>query len=193
MDAFELWYRRTHESPLDCKEIKPDNPKGNQPWIFIRKTDTEAEAPILWPSMRRANSSEKTLMLGKIEGRRRREWQGTRRLDGISDSMEMNLSKLWEMVTGHLWRTRFQFGFAGGSVVKNHAGDTVECGYDPQVRKIPWRRKWRPTPVFLPGESHEQRSLWATVHGDTKRWTQLIDRAWCFSLQRMNKHTHDMI
>ena len=109
--------------------------------------------------MRSADSFEKTLWLGKIEGGRRRGRQRMRRLDGISDSMEMNLSKLWEMVTGHLWRTRFQFGFAGGSVVKNHAGDTVECGYDPQVRKIPWRRKWRPTPVFLPGESYGQRRL----------------------------------
>ena len=60
-------------SPLDCKEIKPINPKGNQPRIFIGSTDAEAEATVLWPpEMGKANSLEKTLMLGKIEGRRRR-------------------------------------------------------------------------------------------------------------------------
>ena len=60
---------KTLESPLDCKEIKPVNPEGNQPWIFTGRTDGEAEAPILWPT----DSMEKTLMLGKIEGKRRRE------------------------------------------------------------------------------------------------------------------------
>ena len=69
---------KTLESPLDCKEIQPVNPKGNQPWIFIGRTDAEAEAPILWPPMQRANSLEKTLMLGKLEGRKRRGWQRMR-------------------------------------------------------------------------------------------------------------------
>ena len=64
--------KKTLESPLDCKEIKPVNPKGNQPWIFTGRTDAEAETPILWPPDRRADSLEKTLLLGKIEGRRRR-------------------------------------------------------------------------------------------------------------------------
>ena len=60
------------ESPLECKEIKPVNPKGNQTWIFTGSTDAEAETPILWPPERRTDSLEKTLMLGKIEDRRRR-------------------------------------------------------------------------------------------------------------------------
>ena len=63
---------KTLESPLDIKEIKPVNPKGNQPWIFIGRTDAEAEAPVLWPSDSRTNSLEKMVMLGKIEDRRRR-------------------------------------------------------------------------------------------------------------------------
>ena len=66
---------KTLESPLDCREIKPVNPKGNQSWIFIGRTDAEAEAPILQPPDQRTDSFKKTLVLGKIEGRRRREWQ----------------------------------------------------------------------------------------------------------------------
>ena len=63
---------KTLESPLDCKEIQPVHPKGDQPWIFTGRTDADAEAPILWHLVRRTESFEKTLMLGKIEGRRRR-------------------------------------------------------------------------------------------------------------------------
>ena len=68
---------KTLESPLDCKEIKPVNPKGNQSWIFIGRTD--AETPIPWPSERRTDSLEKTLMLGNIKGEGEgddREWDG---------------------------------------------------------------------------------------------------------------------
>ena len=80
---------------LFSKEIKPVNPKGNQSWILIGRTDTKAEAPRLGPQ---GDSLEKTLMLGKIEDRRRRGWQRMRRLDGITDSMDMNLGRLLEIV-----------------------------------------------------------------------------------------------
>ena len=83
-----LWtmvLEKTLESPLDSKEIQPVHPKGNQSWIFIGRTDVEAETPILWPLMWRTDSFEKILMLGKIEGRRRRGWQSMRWLDGITN------------------------------------------------------------------------------------------------------------
>ena len=86
------------QSPLDCKEIKSANPKGNQPWIFTGNTDAEAEAPILWPPDEKSWLTEKTMMLRKIEGRRRRGWQRRRWLDGIIYSMGMSLSKFQEIV-----------------------------------------------------------------------------------------------
>ena len=89
---------KTLESPLDYKEIQPVHPKGDQSWVFIGGTDVEAETPILWPPLRRADSFEKTLMLGKIEGRRRRGRQRMRRLDGITDSTDMGLGELQELV-----------------------------------------------------------------------------------------------
>ena len=98
VDVFELWCWRWFLNPLHCTEIKPINPKGNQPWIFIGMTDAEAEAPVLGHLIWRTDSLRKTLILGKTEGRRRRGWQRMRWLDGITNSMVMRLSKLQDFV-----------------------------------------------------------------------------------------------
>ena len=123
-----LVLEKTLKSLLDCKEILPVHPKRNQSWIFIERTNAEAEAPYFGHLIRRTDSLERTLMLVKIESRRRRGRQSMRWLDGITDSMDMSLSKHCVLVDGHGSLACYSpWGYKESDVTEHLNNNNTEC------------------------------------------------------------------
>ena len=153
--AFELWcWRRLLRVPWTAGRSNQSILKEISPGYSLEGLMLKLKLQYFDHLMRRVDSLEKTLMLGGIGGRRRRGWQRMRWLDGITDSMGMSLSELQEFLIERPGVLRFI-----GSQRVGHNWTTELNWTELVARKIPWRREWQPTPVFLPGEFHGQRNL----------------------------------
>ena len=145
---------KTLASPLDCKEIQPVHPKGDQSWVFSGRSDVEADTPILWPPGVRADSLENILILGGIGGRRRRGWQRMRWLDGITDSMDVSVnSRSWwwtgrpgvlrfmgSQRVGHDWATDLIWSVLSQGRESTRKWHKIICGW--QNYFISWLLWW---------------------------------------------------
>ena len=171
---------KTLESPLDYKETQPVHPK-DQSWIFIRRTDAEAETPILWQHDVKNWLIWKDPDAGKDWGQEEKGWQRMRWLNGITTQWALvwinSGSWWWTGRPGVLWSVGLQevgqtekLKETGAPVVKNLPIDAEDARSDPWVGKSLWRRKCQPILVFLPGKSHGQKNL-----GSQRSWTWLSE------------------